>query len=130
MFSHTQRWDSAVYYSGLHGASVNFDFTFESIWNYFRLASHPTLSYTFFMLIGEFLFPAKVTGVLLVMLFMTAVALVFIYKMFCGYWGHLPRFMAMVFTFVISFIPLFWGTSTYVNVDYTLILFFIYLMYA
>ena len=36
----------------------------------------------------------------------------------------------MVFTLVISFIPLFWGTSTYVNVDYTLILFFIYLMYA
>lgn len=130
MFSHIQRWDSAVYYSGLHSACMNFDFTFESIWNYFRLASHPTLSYAFFMLIGEFLFPAKVTGVLLVTLLMTAVALVFIYKMFRGYWGNLSGFMAMIFTLIISVIPLFWGTSSYVNVDYTLILFFIYLMYA
>lgn len=130
LFSQLQRWDGGVYYAGLRAACVNFDFSFESVWNYFRLAAHPTLSYTFFMLIGEFLFPAKVTGVLIVNLLMTAVALVFIYKMFCGYWCHMQKFHAMVFTIIISVIPLFWGTSSYVNVDYTLIIFFIYLMYA
>ncbi|GFI68572.1 hypothetical protein IMSAG249_00389 [Lachnospiraceae bacterium] len=130
LFSHLQRWDSGVYYAGLRAACVNFDFSFESVWNYFRLASHPTFSYSFFMLIGEFLFPAKVTGVLLVNLLMTAVALVFIYKMLRGYWCHMHEFQAMVFTIIISVIPLFWGTSSYVNVDYTLIIFFIYLMYA
>ena len=130
LFSQVQRWDSAVYYSGLHTACVNFDFTAESVWNYFRLASHPTLSYTFFMLIGEFLFPAKVTGVLIVTMLMTAAALACIYKMLRGYWCHLSGLMAMIFTLVIAVIPLFWGTSSYVNVDYTLILFFVYLMYA
>lgn len=130
MFSQIQRWDSAVYYSGIHAACLNFNFTVESVWNYFRLASHPTLSYTFFMSIGEFLFPAKVTGVLIITMLMTAAALVLIYKMLRGYWCHLSASMAMAFTLVISVIPLFWGTSSYVNVDYTLVLFFIYLMYA
>lgn len=130
LFHQLQRWDGGVYYGELRAACINFDFSFESVWNYFRLASHPTFSYSFFMLIGEFLLPAKVTGVLLVNLFMTAVALVFIYKMFRGYWCHMQEFQALVFTIVISVIPLFWGTSSYVNVDYTLIIFFIYLMYA
>ena len=130
LFTQLQRWDGGVYYAGLHAASVNFDFSFESIWNNFRLAAHPTFSFVFFMLIGEFLFPAKTTGALIVVLLMTTIALVFIYKMLCGYWCQLPKLPAMVFTMVISFIPLFWGTSSYINVDYTLLPFFIYLMYA
>lgn len=130
LFRQLQRWDSAIYYIGIYDAGMNFDFSFESVWNYFRLASHPTFAYIFFMLIGEFLFPAKVTGVLIVNLFMTMAALVFIYKMFRGYWCSMPKILAIIFTIVISVTPLFWGTFSYINVDYTLILFFVYLMYA
>lgn len=130
MFTQIQRWDGGVYYAVLHTASVAFDFSFDSVWNYFRLASHPTFSYTFFMLIGEFLFPAKVTGVLLVVLVMTAAALVCIYRMMRGYWCRMPDFPALIFTLLVSVIPLFLGTSSYINVDYTLIIFFIFLTYA
>lgn len=130
MFTQLQRWDGGVYYAVLHEAGAAFNFTFDSVWNNFRLASHPTFSYTFFMLIGEFLFPAKVTGVLLVTLVMTAAALVFIYRMLRGYWCRMPDFPALIFTLIISVIPLFMGTSSYVNVDYTLVLFFIFLTYA
>lgn len=130
MFTGLQRWDGGAYYAALHEAGVAFDFSFDSVWNYFRLAYHPTFSYTFFMLIGEFLLPARVIGVLLVMLVMTAAALVCIYRMLRGYWCRMPDFPALIFTLIVSVIPLFFGTSSYVNVDYTLVLFFIFLTYA
>ena len=130
MFTSLQRWDGAVYYGMLHAASLEFDFSVNSVWMYFKLANHPTFIYTFFMLIGEFLFPGKATGVLLVSLLMTTAAMICIYRMLRGYWCRMKRIWALLFTTIISVIPLFYGTFSYVNVDYTLILFFIFLMYS
>ncbi len=130
MFTHQQRWDGGVYYATLMSARENFDFTFESVWNYFRLANHPTFSYTFFMLMGEFLAPAKVTGVLWVTLILTECALICIYRMLRRYWCRMPARTSMIITLLISVTPLFLGTFSYINVDYTLVLFAIFLMYA
>lgn len=130
MFTHIQRWDSSIYYTQLHNASVNFDFTFRSVWENFKLAEHPTFSYSFFMLMGEFLFPGKVTGVLLVHLVLTVAGIMCIYALFRKYWCCMAPVPATIFTFIISVTPLFLGTFSYVNVDYTLVLFFVFLLYA
>lgn len=130
MFTDIQRWDGAIYYSNIYNAGVNFDFTLSSVWNHFKLANHPTFAYTFFMLIGEFFFPGKMTGVLLVVLLMSIAALICIYYMLIRYWCRMPMPAAMLCTVILSVTPLFWGTWTFISVDYTLLLFFVFLMYA
>lgn len=130
MFTHMQRWDGSVYYACLHAAGMNFDFSWQSVWDHFRLAQHTTLSYSFFMLIGEFLFPGKVTGVLFVQLILTVAGIVCIYLLIRKYWCRMMPVPAMLLTLLVSVTPLFLGTFSYINVDYTLVLFFIFLLYA
>lgn len=130
MFTHMQRWDGGFYYTHLHNACIHFDFTWQSVWDYFRLAQHPTLSYSLIMLIGEFLFPGKVTGVLFVQLILTVAGIVCIYLLFRHYWCHMASVPAMLLTFLISVTPLFLGTFSYINVDYTLLIFFVFMLYA
>lgn len=130
MLTDIQRWDGAIYYSNLYKAGINFDFTLSCVWNYFKLANHPTFAYTFFMLIGEFLFPGRMIGVLLVVLVMSNAALICIYHMLRRYWCRMPVPAAFLCTVILSLTPLFWGTWTFISVDYTLLLFFVFLMYA
>lgn len=130
MFTHIQMWDGAIYYEVLQRTCDNFDFTLASIWNGFRLAGHYTYMYTFFVSMGEFLFPGQIVGVQLAMLIMTIIALICIYKMFQGYWCHMSRRQAGVMTVIISLIPNFYGLFSNINIDYFLIIFFVYLIYA
>lgn len=130
MFTHMQRWDGGFYYTHLHKACIQFDFTWQSVWDNFRLAQHPTLSYSLIMLIGEFLFPGKVTGVLLVQLILTVAGILCIYLLLRRYWCHMAPAPAMLLTLLISVTPLFLGTFSYINVDYTLLIFFIFMLYA
>lgn len=130
MLTGLQRWDAGVYYAQIYTAASHFDFTAGSVWNYFKMANHPTFAYMFFSLMGEFLFPGKVTGVLLVLIFMSAAALICIYFMLRRYWCSMTARPALLFTLLLSVTPLFWGTFSFVNIDYMLILFFIFLVYA
>lgn len=130
MFTQIQKWDGSAYYGSLEAACRNFNFTFQSVWDYFRLASHPTFAYTFFCAIGEFLVPARVTGVLIVQLILTIAALICIYHLLRGYWCHMSRGAAMIIVLLLSIIPIFWGTFSIANIDYFLILFFIFMIYS
>lgn len=130
MFTQIQKWDSSVYYGGVAAACRFFDYTFTSVWDYFRLASHPTFAFTFFCAIGEFLIPAKATGVLIVQLVLTVAALICIYRMLRGCWCDMPPVPAMLVVLLLSILPIFWGTFSIVNVDYFLILFFIFMLYS
>ena len=130
MFTQIQKWDGSAYYGGVAAACRNFDFTFASVWNSFRLASHPTFVFTFFCAIGEFLIPAKVIGVLIVQLILTVAALICIYHMLRDYWCNMPSMPSMLATLLLSIIPVFWGTFSIINVDYFLILFFIFMVYS
>lgn len=130
MFTVIQKWDSAIYYGSVKAACQSFDFTISSVWNGFKLAGHPTLAYTFFLGTGEFLFPARVTGVLLVNLVLTVAALICIYKMLRYYWSSMSAPYAAAAVWVLALIPVFWGNFAYVNVDYTLVIFFVFMLYA
>lgn len=124
-----QRWDGALYYGALLDACRAFDFTFDSFWNSFRFFSHPTLGYAFIMSIGEFLTPGRLTGLYLVNLILTAGALYCVYILFQEYWARVSAKRAAIYTFLVSSVPLFWGTFSYVNPDYCIILFFIFMVY-
>ena len=130
MFTQIQKWDSSAYYGGVAAACRYFDYTFASVWDYFRIASHPTFAFTFFCAIGEFLIPDKVTGVLIIQLNLTVSALICIYHMLRGYWCNMPSMPSMLVVLLLSIIPIFWGTFSIVNVDYYLILFFIFMVYS
>lgn len=130
MFTHMQRWDGAIYYAAIMRACSNFDFSLQSVWNGFRLAGHYTLGYAFFMAIGEFLMPGQVTGVLFITLIMTAAALVCIYRLLRYFWCHMTEMQAASVTLIVSVIPIFWGLFTNINIDYFLLIFFVYLVYA
>ncbi len=130
MFTQIQRWDGGIYYGALMRACSNFDFTVKSVWENFRLAGHYTLGYAFFMAIGEFLMPGRVIGVLFITLIMTVGALICVYRMLRYYWSNMPEKQALAVTLIISVVPIFWGLFTNINIDYFLVIFFIYLIYA
>lgn len=130
MMDNLPKWDASVYYSGIYWACQNFDFSLASIMDAFRIAEHPTIMYTFFSAIGEFLFPGKTYGVLLVDLVLTVAALWCVYKLLQTYWTNFSKCEAMAITLLLSTIPVFLGTFSYINVDYTLIIFFLFLVYA
>lgn len=130
MFTQIQRWDGGIYYAAIMRACSNFDFTVKSVWDNFRLAGHYTLGYAFFMAIGEFLMPGRVIGVLFIALIMTVGALVCVYRLLRFYWSSMSEKQALAVTLLISVVPIFWGLFTNVNIDYFLIIFFIFLVYA
>lgn len=130
MFGTPQKWDAGIYYGGIYRAASNFDFSISSIWNHFKLAGHPAFIYTFFVTMGEFLFPGKEIGVHIVNLCLTTAAMICIYRMFCNYWCRMSKGFAMIATILISLFPVYWGTFTQFNIDYPLLLFFVFLLYA
>lgn len=129
MLAKLQRWDGALYYGAISDACRAFDFSFHSFWNTFRFFGHPTLGYAFFMCMGEFLTPGRLIGVYMVHLVLTGAALYCIYMLFQGYWMRVSRPRAAVYTFIVSAVPLFWGTFSYINPDYCIILFFVFMVY-
>lgn len=121
-------WDAGEYYGRLITATEKFDFSLTSFLDYFNLANHPNYGYTFFTGIGEFLFPRKVWGVNLVVLVLTAFALVFLYKIFNKY-IKLNKTTSSFLCGLFSLSPLVLGTSGYYNPDYGIALFFIFMLY-
>lgn len=130
MFGTIQRWDAAIYYSNIYEAVKQFDFSLAEIVENFRLAGHLSYMYTFFASMGEFLFPGKEIGVHLVNMALTSAAMICIYRMFRFYWCRMPKWLAMWSTVIVSLLPIYWGTFTQINIDYPLLLFFVFLLYA
>jgi len=130
LLTRMQRWDGGQYYYALGNACRNFDFTWESFWNSFRLAGHPTLGASFFWSVGEFLNPRGVLGVTAVNMVMTTAALLCIYRLLINYWTNMTCRQAFFATCVLTAAPLYYGTFSYVNVDYAMFLFFIFMVYT
>lgn len=130
LFLNIQMWDGSIYYGCIQAMCKEFDFSLAFIWNNFRIANHYSLAFSFFVAIGEFLFPDNMTGVLLVMLILTEAALVCIYKMLREYWLDLSQWEATIVTVLISVCPLFLGLFSNVSLDNLLIVFVIFLLYA
>lgn len=130
MLDTLQKWDAGEYYNSLASACENYAFTFESFWNNFRLCTHSNLGFSFFMAIGEFFSPRNSVAVLIVNLILTLLALYCLYELLHDYWLKCSKGIAAGITFVISCTPIFLGTFAYVNVDYMLALFAIFVIYA
>ncbi|HJC25626.1 MAG TPA: hypothetical protein H9761_18345 [Candidatus Eisenbergiella merdavium] len=130
MIGTIQRWDAGEYYYRLGTACKNFTFTWDSFWESFRLANHTSLGFSLVMAIGEFLNPRGVTGVQIINLILTLAAICCMYGLFKNYWLKLTDLKAAYFTLLVSVTPVFLGTFSYVNVDYVMAVFFIYLLYS
>lgn len=130
MLSTLQRWDAGEYYSRLIDACENYDFTMKSVLDYFRLCGHTNLGFSLPLAIGEFWNPAGMTGALIVNLILTLVAIYVIYLLIKDCWLKCSDFMAAGLALAISFTPLFLGTSSYLNTDYLLAIWFIILLYT
>lgn len=124
-----QSWDAGEYYYRLGTACDKFDFTPGEYLEYFRLAQHPTLGYAGVMAIGEFLNLRGVVGVMLVNLVITAMAVVYLYRMLAGFFGNMSKTKAAVGAGVALLVPLFWGTFGYFQPDYGTCIFAIFTMY-
>lgn len=130
MLGTIQKWDGGEYYYSLGTACKNFDFTFQSLFDYFRLCNHSCMGFSLIMGIGEFLNPREGYGVQIELLVLTIAALYCLYKMFQDVWLKCTKMMAVFLTAVVSVMPLFYGTYAYVNTDYFLTLFFVFMIYA
>lgn len=130
MLGTIQKWDGGEYYYSLGTACKNFNFTFQSLFDYFRLCNHSCMGFSLIMGIGEFLNPRGGYGVQIELLILTIVALYCLYKMYANVWLGCTKMTAVLLTAVVSVMPLFYGTYAYVNTDYFLTLFFIFMIYA
>ena len=130
LLTQMQRWDGGQYYYALGNACRDFDFTWESFWSGFRLVGHPALGASFFWSIGEFLVPRGVLGVTAVNMVMTIAALLCIYRLLSNYWTDMTCRQAFFSTCILTVAPLYCGTFSYVNVDYAMFLFFIFMVYT
>lgn len=125
-----QRWDAGEYYSRLATACAGFDFTPHTFFETFRLAGHPTLGYAGIMAIGEFLDPRGVSGVLVESAIMTSAAVIMIYRLLRNGLSNMTEQKAFAGALASALIPLFWGTFAYWQIDYGILIFTIYLLYA
>ena len=130
MFVKTQLWDGSIYYGELQRVCSNFEYSLAYIWEKFRLCGHYAIVYTLFTSIGEFLFPNNMTGVLIIMLILTNVALFCIYKMMRGYWLNLSQKEATITTMLVSVCPLFLGLFSNISPECLLLIFTIFLFYS
>lgn len=129
MFDTMPKWDAGEYYYSLSNACRNYQFTFQSFFENFRLCTHSNLGFSFMMGIAEFLSPGNPKGVYLWNLILTLYALYCLYMLGLKHWLKSSRPCAAIVTLAVSVTPLFLGTFAYVNVDYTLALFFIFVVY-
>ena len=126
-----QRWDSGEYYWRFSQAVQDFTFTnFTEYMKLFCLCNHPTMMFSLIYLPGELLFPEKIIGVSIISYIFTAIALWCMYRIILRCVKGTSEKSAAIYTALISFAPLFYGTTTYFNPDYAMACFFIITLYA
>lgn len=130
MIGTLQKWDAGEYYQNLIRACENYDFSIQGFIQNFRLCTHSNLGYSFVMAIGEFLDPKGGIGVQILTLILTGIAAYCLYELFGRYWLNCKNSMAALLTFIVFCTPVFLGTFSYINVDYMLALFLIFVMYT
>lgn len=129
-FSDTPRWDAAQYYTMLRNACQNFDFSVQSFFQNFSMASHPTLGYAAVTAIGEFLFPEKYWGVLIVWLIVTLIAAFCLYRILEKLLPTASPFYHTAAACAVMCTPLVLGTFSYYQPDAGTVCFFVFVLYS
>lgn len=123
------RWDSQVYYAHLQSACENFDFSFSSLFNGFRLAGHPTIGYASFLAILEFLMPGNIYNISISNLFLSIILVISVYKIL-AYFLKKENICTMFLSVCVSSLPIFLGTYTYYHMDFGVCIFFFMLLFC
>ncbi|MBQ9334769.1 MAG: hypothetical protein IJS12_10595 [Lachnospiraceae bacterium] len=130
LFRHLQRWDGEEYYARIISIAEQLDFSSRFFFERFSIAGHTTAIYIFFMLLGEFLWPGSSIGVNIVTALMTACACVCLYGIIMELIPEADKKKAFGVVLLVQFVPIFWGTCSYINPDYMYPIFFIYMWYS
>ena len=122
-------WDSLVYYKQLMEACQNFDFTVAAMMR-FALADHPSVGYAGITAIGEFLFPGKYIGVILVWMIVTVMTAVCLYRILEKAVPHRSWRYYTISTCMVMSTPLVLGTFSYYSPDAGIVCFFVFVLYC
>ena len=126
--------DSSEYAAGVSTAAASFDFTLKSLWK-FRVASHPSFSFSFFTAPGYYLSPESQIGVQVVQQVLTVAAMLCIYlvlyRMGASFQKRWSRWLLAALTTITVFtFPLLWAMDGGFTTDYFVIIFFCFLLYC
>lgn len=125
MLDTLQRWDAGEYYYALGNACSNFNLTWSSFFDGFRLCNHTTLGYSFIMSIGEFLNPRGIVGVMTVSLILTVLAVSNLYKILIRIFEDTSKNIIGIIVLVASVCPFVLGGFGYLTPDYITLVTFV-----
>ena len=119
------RWDAGEYYYALGNACSNFNLTWNSFFDGFRLCNHTTLGYSFIMSIGEFLNPRGIVGVMTVSLILTVLAFSKLYKILISIFDDISKNIIGFIVLIASVSPFVLGGFGYLTPDYIMLVTFV-----
>lgn len=122
------RLDTDIYYHYLQLA-LNWNFSFDSL-DLLRLGGHQCIAYSIFGLVGMFLTPYKMAGVLIVNLILWVVAISCFYKILQKLFPRLSCLTRGGLTAILAFNPLCLGIIYEINLDLPMTCFFIIVLWA
>lgn len=128
-FNTLPRWDSDTYLKEVFKGCGQFDFTLKSYLLSFRLCSHPSLGYAFFLAMGAFCFPDSIIGVNIINLILVEFAIIFVYKLLQKIFPKISPFIIALATLLFSMEPMFLGTFYGLSLDFGIGIFFIYILF-
>lgn len=129
-FGDIPRFDGMAYYKMLAEACQNYDFTITGFLNGFRMASHPTQGYMGLLAIGKFLDPTGYTGIMLVNLALVCITSYCVFQIFRRVMKGVSWKYVTVAAVVITSVPSYLGTFSYLNPDTGFIYFFFMAVYS
>lgn len=128
-FNIIPRWDSDTYLNEIIKGCSQFDFTLKSYLLSFRLCSHPSLGYAFFLAMGVFCFPNSIIGVNIINLILVEFAIIFVYKLLQKIFPQISSSVIALATLLFSMEPMFLGTFYGLSLDFGIGIFFIYILF-
>ena len=123
-------YDGAMCYSALLRSLDTFIYTPFSFMTSFNLETHPMQGSMLFVAVGEMLFPRECIGVNLVILLLSMLAVFLLSEIFRRLIPDAPNFVHAAGAGLFAFSPWVLGLTGYLNPDYLVIVFFIFLMYC
>lgn len=129
-FGDIPRFDGLAYYNMLTEACQNYDFTLIGFLNGFRLAAHPTQGYMGILAIGKFLDPDGYTGIMLVNLILALFTSYCVFRILKRIIKGASWKSVTAISILITSVPSYLGTFSYMNPDMGLIYFFLMAVYC
>ena len=129
-FGDIPRFDGLAYYNMLTEACRNYDFTFSGFLNGFRMASHPTQGYMGLLAIGKFLDPSGYTGIMVINLILSVITSYCVFMIFRKLIKGVSWKYITAVSVLMTSVPSYLGTFSYLNPDTGLIYFFFMAVYC